>query len=227
MPYNDTTLVSEEMNEIMGAMPAWGMRWGTLLLLMVVVLFLFVSSFITWPDVISGKAVITPVTMPVDVTLPAGAVLRRTLVSDNAFVRKGQALLLTAMGDTLYAPAAGRVMLQSVAATATLVMSITPEAQRYQVTVLIPGPGSGKVALQQQVNIHLDIYPWKEFGSLTGTVISKPLSAGHYRMVSIALDHGTVTDYHKSLEIYKGVNGVAEIAVEQKSLLRRLFGFLR
>jgi hypothetical protein len=56
----DLSLVSDEMNEVLGATPHWITRWGSLLLLGAIVLLLLVSALIKYPDVINGTIEIVP-----------------------------------------------------------------------------------------------------------------------------------------------------------------------
>jgi len=56
----DLSLVSDEMNEVLGATPHWITRWGSLLLFGAVALLLLVSAFIKYPDVINGSIQIDP-----------------------------------------------------------------------------------------------------------------------------------------------------------------------
>lgn len=56
----DLSLVSDEMNEVLGATPHWITRWGSLLLFGAVALLLLVAAFIKYPDVINGTIEISP-----------------------------------------------------------------------------------------------------------------------------------------------------------------------
>lgn len=107
--------------------------------------------------------------------------------------------------------------------------SIVPLSdRRYAVTALIPAAGSGKVRPGQQVIIKLDSYPAAEFGSISGTVSSRPqAAAANMVSVVIRLDHGLLTNYHEQLDIYKKEEGQAEIITAEKRLIQRIFSFFR
>jgi multidrug resistance efflux pump len=65
---NETAEVrSEELQEIVGEMPKWIIRWGISVVFIAVLGFLFISWFIKYPDVINARVVIT--TSPALVTL--------------------------------------------------------------------------------------------------------------------------------------------------------------
>jgi len=50
----DIELRSEEVQEVMGQIPAWIVRWGITLLFLVVVALLVGSCFFKYPDVITA-----------------------------------------------------------------------------------------------------------------------------------------------------------------------------
>jgi len=54
------TRANNEINEIMGSTPSWMFRYGSLLLLLTVVLLLSLSVMIRYPDVIEGRVEIRP-----------------------------------------------------------------------------------------------------------------------------------------------------------------------
>ena len=61
MPQNsqDIEIRSEEVQDILKAVPNWMIRWGNTLLLFLMIMLLFISWFIKYPDVISTEIMIT------------------------------------------------------------------------------------------------------------------------------------------------------------------------
>jgi hypothetical protein len=218
MKDKNTTLVSEEMNEVMGAMPAWGMRWGSLMLFLAILLLLAIAAFIRYPDYIYGAVTITPLHTSTDVLLPAGKTITRFFVKDQEVISQHQPLFLTGDKDTIYAPAPGTIQLQSAATSGPArILTIFPAHPRYQAAVTLPAAGAGRIQLHQPVTIRLNDYPEKEFGSITGTVLSRPDN----NRVEVALDREGKTNYDQQLHIDKAISGTAAIAVNDQSLLRR------
>lgn len=238
------SMESDEAKEIFGASPRWIVRWGNLLVLGTILLLLSLSIFIPFPEVIHGKASIFPVKKTADIYIPRGAVAGRVLVSDRDTVKKGQALLYlsgagpdsfaTAVdGPVITAPADGMVIFQrdirAIADTAqkTWLMTINPSGQQYNAAVTVGNTGSGKIQIGQKVIIQLDSYPGREFGNITGTVISKPQDTGeHSSILYVALDRNVTTTYNKKLEIYTPVAGTADIITSDKRLIWQIFSFL-
>jgi len=52
-------LRSEEVLEILTKVPHWMIRWGNVLFLVLILLLLFLSWFIKYPDIILSEAIIT------------------------------------------------------------------------------------------------------------------------------------------------------------------------
>lgn len=231
----DISLVSDEINEVLGSAPSWIMRWGSVVLLGSILLLFCLACFIRYPDVIYGEATLTPVAPAADIIIPPGVTVMAVYVRDGQLVSKGQPLLLQHRQDTVTvkAPIDGKLVLQQLLDTTrpftreTLLMSIIPSQQQYYATVVLPATGLGKVHMGQRVDIALSNYPVDEFGSISGTVWSRPQpAAGNTATIAVRLDKGCITSHRKKLDIDKATAGQAGIITEDKRLLQRILGFL-
>ncbi|HVI45999.1 MAG TPA: HlyD family efflux transporter periplasmic adaptor subunit [Chitinophaga sp.] len=231
----ESSLVSDEMNEVLGTSPSMIMRLGNILLLGAIAVMITIAVFVRYPDQIRGRATVLPVIPPQDITIQQGTVVQTIYVHNGDIIHKGQPLVsLAGSKETLTAAAGGRVVLQQAveagvpAAAAGLLMSIIPPQQQYYTTVTLPAEGSGKIRIGQQVIIDLANYPSAEFGSLTGTVFSNPLPDGkNSATVAVRLDRDGATTYNKKPEIYKGLSGEAKIVTANRRLIHRLFSFIQ
>jgi multidrug resistance efflux pump len=91
--------------------------------------------------------------------------------------------------------------------------------------ILAPTQNSGKIKLQQRVNIQLENYPSNEFGKLTGTIehISLiPNSDGFY-LIDVKLPKILITTYDNQIEFKQEMKGSAEIVTEDLRLIERFF----
>jgi multidrug resistance efflux pump len=61
MPQNnqDIEIRSEEVQEILSFVPNWMIRWGNSLFLLLIIMLLFISWFIKYPDIINADVIIT------------------------------------------------------------------------------------------------------------------------------------------------------------------------
>ena len=110
------------------------------------------------------------------------------------------------------------------------VFSVVPDGQLEYVAISkIPAQNSGKIKLNQRVQILLDDYPYEEFGSITGKVesFSNINVEGSY-LIRISLDSVSLNStYNKKLNYRSEMLGTAEIITEDLRLMERLFYRLR
>lgn len=101
---------------------------------------------------------------------------------------------------------------------------ILPLGGEFTARAMLPGSGSGKVKIGQDVNIRLTDYPYEQFGMLTGSVrsISEISSDGKY-YVLIDLPNGLITTQNRNVGIRNQLTGVSEIVTEDLTLFSRIF----
>lgn len=106
--------------------------------------------------------------------------------------------------------------------------SIIPAQQDYIALVDIPVRGLGKASVGQKVVLKLADYPYQEFGTVQGTVLSMAPSTelGKYRML-VSLPNGLQTSYQQTLVCKSEMTGTAEIITEDLRLLERAFYGIR
>lgn len=89
---NKIELRSEEVQEIMGKIPSWILRWG-ITIIAVVLLGLFVGSyFFKYPDTLTAPIVITSSTPPVELNAHATGKLDSLFIKDKQEVKQGDCL---------------------------------------------------------------------------------------------------------------------------------------
>lgn len=91
---NHIELRSEEVQEILEAVPSWMIRWGNVLFLSLILMLLFISWFVRYPDIINAEALITTEIPPQKEYAKITAKLDTLLVEDNQLVRKNQPLAI-------------------------------------------------------------------------------------------------------------------------------------
>lgn len=104
------------------------------------------------------------------------------------------------------------------------VMTITPPVRQYVVRGNVSLAGAGKIKQGQKVLIKLLAYPYEEFGSLSGVVAWRSSVATDSTFsIEIHLENGLHTNTNKDIAPQPQMEGTAEIVIENKSLLQRLF----
>lgn len=112
------------------------------------------------------------------------------------------------------------------------VLYIIPDSCDWLFEVLIPQQNFGKISIGQRAILKFDSYNFEEFGVTEGrvkTVSATPQEVksneGNQNMflVQIAIDSSLTTTYHKTIQPRYGLSGTATIALDDKSLLEKLF----
>ncbi len=107
-----------------------------------------------------------------------------------------------------------------------LIFTIIPtETSNFLARLTTPSQNSGKIKVDQKVNIKLDNYPFEEFGILSGKVKNislVPDIEGFYR-VEVVLPSKLVTSYNKEIDFKQEMIGSAEIITEDLRLIERFF----
>jgi len=87
-------LRSEDVQEILTQVPHWMIRWGNVLFLVLILLLLFLSWFVKYPDIIQSEALITTQIPPQKEYAKITGKLDAILVNDNDNVTINQALAI-------------------------------------------------------------------------------------------------------------------------------------
>jgi hypothetical protein len=120
----------------------------------------------------------------------------------------------------------------------TGVFSILPKDNPILGQVYLPSYGAGKVVVGQEVIIKLENFPFLEFGTLKGRVktISQlssqsPELAGQTKtktyLITLELPTNLTTNYGAQLDFRYEINGIADILINRRKLLERLFDNLK
>lgn len=83
-------LRSEEVQDIMSAVPVWMIRWGSMLVFGILLGLLALSWFIKYPDTVAGEAVVTTEIEPAFLYSKVSGNLSRLYVTEGMLVKKGQ-----------------------------------------------------------------------------------------------------------------------------------------
>ncbi len=79
---------SEEVQEILSYIPHWMIRWGMTLVFIIVLLLIFISWFVKYPDIISSEVIVTTTLPPEKVISRSNGQMDALLVKDAEFVEE-------------------------------------------------------------------------------------------------------------------------------------------
>jgi HlyD family type I secretion membrane fusion protein len=84
---------SDEVQEIMSHVPNWMIRWGISLIFVLIVMFLFLSWIIKYPDVIKGTVELTTVEPPIKLVSKNSGEIENIYFTENSDVKKGDVIV--------------------------------------------------------------------------------------------------------------------------------------
>ena len=92
----DTTfeLRSEEVQDILTKVPHWMIRWGTVLIFVIIFMLFFVSWFIKYPDVVNTEIIITTNIPPEKIVSKSSGRIEAILLKDKSIVAKNSTLAI-------------------------------------------------------------------------------------------------------------------------------------
>ena len=90
----DFELRSEEVQDILTKVPNWMIRWGTFLIFGIILMLLFTSWFIRYPDVVSSEIIITTNTPPEKLVAKVNGKIQAILIEDKALVKANTPLAI-------------------------------------------------------------------------------------------------------------------------------------
>lgn len=93
---SNTSFHSEEVQEIMGRQPAWILRWGVTIIIMILVGIIVGCWFIKYPQTVTATITLTSDNPPSDLAAKATGILDSVYVSGGDTVKAGQILALIA-----------------------------------------------------------------------------------------------------------------------------------
>jgi HlyD family secretion protein len=87
-------LRSEEVQEILGRPPSWILRYGIIILFIVIVLFFIGSYFFKYPDVINAEVTLTTENVPATLVAKSSGKITHLLVTDKEIVDSNQVIAI-------------------------------------------------------------------------------------------------------------------------------------
>lgn len=85
-------LRSEEVQEFISDPPSWMIRWGILTIFIIIIMFLSVTHFIRYPDVLTGEIMLTTEKPPIKVVTYASGKLKKLYRVEGESINEGEAL---------------------------------------------------------------------------------------------------------------------------------------
>tara|TARA_R110001606_G_C15394981_1_gene652096 strand:+ start:4064 stop:5353 length:1290 start_codon:yes stop_codon:yes gene_type:complete len=96
MPENnqDIEIRSEEVQEILTQVPTWMIRWGNTLMFLLILMLLFISWFVKYPDVISTQVMITTTIPPEKIYAKTSGQIEVLLKNDGDKIEENETIAI-------------------------------------------------------------------------------------------------------------------------------------
>ncbi|SHM71840.1 hypothetical protein [Chitinophaga sp. CF418] len=240
MPENNQSLEirSNEMEEVVGNIPTWIIRWGITVLFAVAILGLLIANLVRYPDLLHATVLMQSENQPGKVTI------RRTDENANFkfyyLVKSGDQVV---PGDTLLTrydpktdksyytitPMGGKIYItKGIDQKNTLdeIIWVVPKSSRAEIKVKYNSKRAGNVKVGQSVKIELSDFPSNEYGFLEGTISSiLPVQMDGEHLAYVELNQKKIiTSEKKEIPILPVMEGSAEIVLSDRSIFQRIFG---
>jgi len=83
---------SEDMQDVISAVPSWLLRWGITLFFGILVLIVGLSALIKYPDIVNAQLKIDSQNAPKPIVSKISGKLTKLLITENETVKAGQPL---------------------------------------------------------------------------------------------------------------------------------------
>jgi len=234
--YNgEQTRHTDDMQDIITAVPAWLVQWGITLFFGILVLIIGITSLISYPDVVKAQLKLNSLNAPAEVAAKTSGKLIKLLATPNSTIKAGQPLAWIENLDdhsryTLTAPQAGVVSYAGIINESQdvelnkVLFYIIPDNEGFFGEMPISQDNIGKVKEGQQVLIKLRAYPFEEYGLIKGKIkyiTGIPNKASTFiAKVDFKLDKPA--DASKAMHLTQGMVADADIITQDATVFRRL-----
>ncbi len=226
---------SNEMDEVVGNIPTWIIRWGVTTLFSIAILFIVISTFIKFPDILNCKVIIQAKEQPGKVTVSRTDASQhfKFFVKEGDQVKSGDTLLVetddkTGKHSPTITPMAGKIYIsKGVDEKNTLdqFIWVLPISSNIEIKLKYGNGGAGNVNVGKIVKIELSDFPVNDYGYLQGEISSvMPMQIDGQHLAYVKLNsEKMITSQNKEIPILPIMEGNAEIYLNNRSIFQRIF----
>lgn len=228
-------LRSEAVQEILGRVPHWMIRWGNTLIFTLVGGVFVMSYFIKYPSSITATVLVTTANPTQNMYAPTTGNLSDVMVKDGQIVEKNELLATLSKNETeesIRASSSGQVHFVDFWKTGftvkkgDLMFRIVPtEYGSFIGRLKIPQQLRMKIDEGDKVRIRISKNQLMEYEILEGAVqhITSVANEKDAVQVEIAIGHELISTTGKKVDYQLGISGTADIITEDLRLIERFF----
>ncbi len=232
-------LRSSAVQEILGLVPNWMIRWGNTLILFLIIGVLVISYFVKYPTTITSEVTLTTTKHPENIYANVDGIFSGLNVKDGDEVASGEPLgTINIKGNetVLKTRFPGQVRFTGFwkigqgVKQGDLLFRIIPERHGPYIGLLkIPMSQIEKIKSGQQVRIYLTENQMLKNAIIESTVVRIGSVPDENGLLSVEIEIGEklITINDKNINYVPGMTGRAEVIVEELRLIERFFYQLR
>lgn len=232
-------LRSEAVQEILGRVPHWMIRWGNSVISILVIGVLFLSYIIKYPNTITAEVLVTTSNPTQNTYAPTTGNLSSVMVKDGQIVEKNELLATLSVDETdesIRAYSAGHVYFVNFWKTGfqvekgDLMFRIIPtEYGSFIGRLKIPNRLKTKIEEGDKVRIRLSKDQLMEYEILEGVVQNFTSVTNEKGTVQVEISIGSelISATGKKIDYQLGMLGTADIITEDLRLIERFFYLLK
>lgn len=227
---------SNEMEEIVGQVPHWIIRWGICVLFSVGIIGFIITKYVSFPDILAAQVLVQAKQQPGKVTVRREDAQQefKLLIKEGQQVTIGDTLLIrrdtkTNMNYPIITPMEGKIYISygiDEKNTLDYVIWVVPKTSSFDIKIKYSNRGAGNVKTGQIVKINLYDYPNSQYGFLEGKITSiLPVQLNEQHQAYVKLEHTKlITSNNMELPILSTMQGDGEILLNDRSIFQRIFG---
>lgn len=227
---------SNEMEEIIGQVPNWIVRWGICVLFSVAVIGFIITKYVRFPDILVASVLVQAKQQPGKVTVRRDDARQefKLLVKEGQQVTIGDTLLVrndtkTGIQYPVITPMKGKIYISygiDEKNTLDYVIWVVPKTSSFDIKIKYGNHGAGNVRVGQLVKMSLYDYPNNQYGYLEGKISNiMPVQVNEKNQAYVTLNHQRlITSSNTELPILPTMQGDGEILLNDKSIFQRIFG---
>lgn len=235
---NNLEVRSNEMEEIIGQVPGWIVRWGICVLFAVAIIGFVITRYVSFPDILAASVLVQAKQQPGKVTVRREDARQefRLLVKEGQQVHAGDTLLIrkdtkTAINYPIITPMNGKIYISNgidEKNTLDYIIWVVPKTSSFDIKIKYGNHGAGNVKIGQSVKINLYDYPNNQYGFLEGKVSAiLPVQINEQHQAYVKLSNKRlITSTRIELPILPTMQGDGEILVNDRSIFQRIFSSL-
>lgn len=225
----------QDVDEVIGIIPGWIVRWGISIALLCLLSLLFISSYISYPDSLPGTIELEALEQPYRFDWNESETgTYQIKVKENQNVETGDTLITftdlnKSSSGFKVSPVEGRILVTDAYKNNLHMRTIwvVRKISKYQAIFKLTSNASGQIKIGQRVLINLAEFPESEFGYVEGLVTKRiPVKVDGQYIVYVSLANGLRTSTNQNLPDQPNFSGTAEILLDSRSVLHRVLGAL-